>query len=211
MKVKDLVFECSDDSLTGKVLSHVKLPPTLKKPQYLESLTMSEILEALHKSADYVDEDQFDGPPGMSDTYYKVYAKRKLDFRKKLSQQIEDLIYREFLMSLTDEELLKKHFAQYSRRGQKFSADWLYEYFNTKSCYVDLNLEYSNKTDSGNFSCGDEAEHIYSQPLGRRSIYWALTSSGGPSGPYLNVDEAIESIGYSPAILKRRKGWREYH
>jgi hypothetical protein len=210
MNAKDLVFECSDDFLRVEVLSRVTLPPKLRKEQYLEELTHGEILEALHEAADHVQEEQFDGPPGMSDGYYKVYAKRRPEFRKKLSRQIADLIYREFLMPLTQEELLKKHFATYSRRGQKFSEDWAYDYFDTKP-YSKMDLEYSNETDSGNFACGDEAEYIYSQPLGRRSVYWAFTSSGGPSGPYLHVDEAIASLGYSPAKLKRRKGWKEYH
>lgn len=211
MKAKDLVFECSDDFLLGEVLSRVTLPPKLKKAQYLEELTKSEILDSLHEAADFVLEDNFDGPPGLSDTYYKVYAKRRMEFRKKLSHQIADLIYREFLMPLTQEELLRQHFATYSRRGQKFSEDWTYDYFDSKSSFNDLDLEYSNKTDSGNFACGDEAEYIYSQPLGRRSVFWALTSSGGPSGPYIHVDEAIESLGYSPPKLKRRKGWKEHH
>ncbi len=111
---------------------------------------------------------------------------------------------------MTDEELLEQHFKAYRRKGQSYSEDWVSDYFNRRP-YSGMDIEYSNETDSGNFSCGDEAEIIYSQPVGNLTIYWVQTSTGGPSGPFRVINEAIEALGYSPRTLKRRKGWKTYH
>ena len=105
--------------------------------------------------------------------------------------------------------ILKRHFEIYGEEKDKFSDDWALNYFERSGVEDDMNLEYRNETDSGNFSCGDEAELIYSQMIDDLKIYWIQTSSGGASGPFLKANEAIEALGYSPRVLKRRKGWRE--
>ena len=113
---------------------------------------------------------------------------------------------------MTDEELIKQHFKDYHKKGYVFSENWARDYFDRHPTpSMEMDTEYSNETDSGNFSCGDEAERIYSQPVGALTIYWVQTSTGGASGPYRVINEAIEALGYSPRTLKRRNGWKKYH
>lgn len=110
-------------------------------------------------------------------------------------------------MESNRENLLRRHFEIYRNKKDVFSGDWVIDYFDRRGATAEMDLEYSNETDSGNYSCGEEAEMIYSQMIDAQRIYWILTSTGGPRGPFLTADEAIEALGYYPRNLKRRKGW----
>ena len=110
-------------------------------------------------------------------------------------------------MESNTEILVKRHFEIYRNKKDVLSGDWVIDYFDRRGATAQMDLEYSNETDSGNYSCGDDAEMIYSQMIDEQKIYWIKTSTGGPSGPFLTADEAIKALGYYPRNLKRRKGW----
>lgn len=110
-------------------------------------------------------------------------------------------------MESNPEILVRRHFVIYRNKKDVFSGNWVIDYFDRGDATAEMDLEYSNETDSGSYSCGDEAEMIYSQMIDAQRIYWILTSTGGPSGPFLTANEAIEALGYYPRNLKRRKGW----
>ena len=84
------ILEFEEDSLVGEVCYFADLPDKYYDGdyEYIENLNHYEARDALEETADYVDEDVFDGPSGMSGSYYKVYAQDSEDFKKKLTAQL---------------------------------------------------------------------------------------------------------------------------
>jgi hypothetical protein len=210
MNAKNLVFECPRNLLLEKLKSQVKLSKKIKSYPLEDFINADEVIELIDNSLAKIKEVAPNDSEESSEIFYKVYAKRKRAFRKNLSYRVEELLYKKLNIPVDDEDLLRWHFIEYSRPIDKFSEDWFCDYFDRKSSLWNLETKFSNVTDSGNFACGDEAEYIYSQPLGQRIIYWAMNSSGGHYGPFLDVDEAISALGYTPATLKRRRSWKKY-
>jgi len=83
------VLEFEEDFLRGELFSFAEIPEKWQEGDYIAELDHYEILDALNESADYVDEEVFeDGMPGMSGTYYKVYAADVQAFRSKLTNRL---------------------------------------------------------------------------------------------------------------------------
>ena len=99
-----------------------------------------------------------------------------------------------------EESLLKRHHELFAEDEEPFNEDWAIDYFEKYS--DELDIEHSGETDSGNSSSGDDAEYIYSQRAGDEIFYWIATSTGGPQGPYSNVDDAISALGYDPKAFE---------
>ncbi len=210
MNAKHLVFECPRNLLLEKLKSQVKLSKKLKNCLLEDFINADKVIELVDNSLAKIVELTPNDSEEPSEIFYKVYAKRKRKFRRNLSYGVEELLYEKLNIPVDKEDLLRWHFIEYSCPSDKFSEDWFCDYFNKRSSFWDLETKFSNVTDSGNFACGDEAEYIYSQPLGQRMIYWAMNSTGGHYGPFLNVDEAISELGYTPAKLKRLRSWKKY-
>ena len=82
------ILEFEQDTLLGSVCSLADIPDKYYDDDYIENLDYYEVRDALEETADYVDEDVFDGPPGMSGSYYKVYAQDGENFKKKLTAKL---------------------------------------------------------------------------------------------------------------------------
>ncbi len=83
------VFEFEEDSLWGEVFGFADIPEFWRDGDYICELDRSDVLEALNKSADYVDEDVFDdGGFGTCGAYYKVYTNDVEAFRMKLTSEL---------------------------------------------------------------------------------------------------------------------------
>ena len=92
--------------------------------------------------------------------------------------------------------LLRRHHELFAEDGEPFGEDWAMEYFEK---YLDrLDIEHCGETGAGNSSSGDEREIIYSQRDGAEIFYWVATSTGGPQGPFADLDDAISALGYDP-------------
>jgi hypothetical protein len=77
------VFEFEEDSLYGEVFGFADIPESWRDGDFISELNRSDVLVALNKSADYVDEDVFDdGGFGTCGAYYKVYANDVNAFKK---------------------------------------------------------------------------------------------------------------------------------
>lgn len=85
MPKEKLIFECSEDFIVGEIFSHADIPSEIEDEHDPAALDQTSILEVLENAADYVDDIAFDGGPGMSDSYFKVYALDEVEFRKKLT------------------------------------------------------------------------------------------------------------------------------
>ena len=97
MKKKLPVLEFEEDFLRGELFSFAEIPDGWHEGDYIAELNHGEILDALNESADFVDEDVFDGDmPGMSGAYYKVYATDVEAFRQKLTDRLLLLLESEF-------------------------------------------------------------------------------------------------------------------
>jgi len=99
-----------------------------------------------------------------------------------------------------EDTLLRRHHELFAEDNEPFTDDWAIDYFEKYSDYLDI--EHSGETGSGNFSSGDEAEYIYSQVMDDETIYWIVTSTGGPQGLFAKVDDAISAFGYKPKTFE---------
>ncbi|MDA9337468.1 hypothetical protein N9Q98_00015 [bacterium] len=97
------------------------------------------------------------------------------------------------------DSLLRRHHELFAEE-EPFTDDWAIDYFEKYSDRLDI--EHSGETDSGNFSSGDEVEYIYSQRHEDEVFYWIATSSGGPQGPFPEIDAAISALGYDPKTFE---------
>jgi hypothetical protein len=89
MNERDTVLEFEEDFLHLEPFSFAEIPDRWHEGDYIANLDGHEILNALYEAADYVDEEVFeDGPPGMSGTYYKVYAEDVESFRVELTKHL---------------------------------------------------------------------------------------------------------------------------
>ena len=77
------ILEFEEEQLTGAACSFADIPDKYYDDDSIAYLDHYEVRDALEESADYVDEDAFEGPPGMSGAHYKVYAQDS-DLLKKL-------------------------------------------------------------------------------------------------------------------------------
>ncbi|MDF1853582.1 MAG: hypothetical protein P1U85_22290 [Verrucomicrobiales bacterium] len=99
-----------------------------------------------------------------------------------------------------ENQLLRRHHELFAEDGEPFSEDWAIDYFEKYSDRLDI--EHSGETDSGNFASGDEAEYIYSQRHEDERFYWIVTSTGGPQGPFSELNAAISALGYDPKTFE---------
>ena len=88
MPVDKPILEFEEDHLAGEVCSFADIPDKYHDEDYVANLDHYEARDALEECADYVSDDVFDGPPGMSGSYYKVYAQDSEDFKKKLTTKL---------------------------------------------------------------------------------------------------------------------------
>ncbi len=93
MKEEEPILEFGEDFLRGKLFSFAEIPDYWHEGDFIPELDTYEILDALNDTADFVDEDVFeDGMPGMSGSYYKVYAANPEGFRGKLTIRLLQLL-----------------------------------------------------------------------------------------------------------------------
>ena len=85
-----MAFE--EEHLTGTVCSFANIPDQYYDDDSIACLDHYDVRDALNESADYVDEDIFEGPPAMSGAYFKVYAQSKEGFRQKITTRLLDLL-----------------------------------------------------------------------------------------------------------------------
>jgi hypothetical protein len=95
--------------------------------------------------------------------------------------------------------LLRRHHELFADENEPFTENWANDYFWKYKQRMDI--EYHGETDSNNPACGDEAEYIYSEDNGEK-FYWICTSTGGPKGPFTDIDEAISALGYDPKTFE---------
>jgi len=86
------VLTFSDDSLKAEVFGYADIPQKWHDGDYMSEVDHYAIVNAVYETASYVSEDEFDGPPGMSDNYYKVYADCESEFRTALSAMLLKLL-----------------------------------------------------------------------------------------------------------------------
>jgi len=86
------VLTFSDDSLKAEVFGYADIPQKWHDGDYMSEVDHYAIVNAVYETASYVSEDEFDGPPGMSDNYYKVYADCESEFRTALSAMLIKLL-----------------------------------------------------------------------------------------------------------------------
>ena len=93
MAGEEPLLEFEEEALTGEACFFADLPDKWHEGDFFAELDHYKVLEALHESADYVNEDAFEeGGPGMSGAYYKVYAQDKEAFRRKLTARLLTLL-----------------------------------------------------------------------------------------------------------------------
>lgn len=93
---KKTILEFSDDDMRGKLFAFSDIPEKWHEGDFISELDHSDILDVLNETADQVDETMFEGGPGMSDNYYKVYATDKALFRSRLTKKLLELLERKF-------------------------------------------------------------------------------------------------------------------
>ena len=86
------VLTFSDDSLIAEVFGYADIPEKWWDGDYMSEVDHYAIVNAVYETASYVSEDEFDGPPGMSANYYKVYADCESEFRTALSAMLLKLL-----------------------------------------------------------------------------------------------------------------------
>lgn len=97
MKAERPVLEFEDDFLRRKVFNFADIPKAWHEGDFLAELDTYEILEALTESADFVEKDTFeDGMPGMSGTFYRVFAEDTERFRRELTTVLLKLLEHNF-------------------------------------------------------------------------------------------------------------------
>ena len=82
------ILEFEEEHLAVEVCYFADLPDKYYDDDYVANLDHYEARDALQECADYVSDDMFDGPPGMSGAYYKVYAQDSEGFKKKLTTKL---------------------------------------------------------------------------------------------------------------------------
>jgi hypothetical protein len=100
-------------------------------------------------------------------------------------------------MTENSKDFEKLFFEKYATEGDVQNCDWFEEFFEKAYGNGWINTDWSNETDSDNFSCGDDYEELLEFD-GELAAYWIRTSCGGLSGPFVDMDEAISALGYNP-------------
>ena len=80
-----IVLEFSTDNMRGAVFSYADIPAHWFEGDHIAGLDHNAIMDVIYESADLVTDEEFEGGPGMSDTYYQVHAKDEKAFRARLS------------------------------------------------------------------------------------------------------------------------------
>ncbi|MBP83272.1 MAG: hypothetical protein CMO61_05430 [Verrucomicrobiales bacterium] len=93
MPEENPILEFEEDSLRGKLFNFAEIPEKWHEGDYIAELDHYSILEALNESAEGVDVDVFeDGGPGISGSFYSVYATDVATFKLKLTQKLLGLL-----------------------------------------------------------------------------------------------------------------------
>jgi len=87
-----LVLEFSDDNIHGEVFGFASIPDRWWEGDDITEVDHLDIIVAVIDSSAHLEEDEFEGGPGMSDTYYKVYAHDKEKFRSELTAALLELL-----------------------------------------------------------------------------------------------------------------------
>lgn len=100
---------------------------------------------------------------------------------------------------MDSDDVLRLYFEAFAGKGDVLTDDWLLEHFEEEQ--DDLEEIFSSETCSDNPACGDESESIYERHSADHTFYFAVTSTGGVHGPFLDCDEAIRALGYDPEFF----------
>ena len=92
MTKEKLILEFSDDNMREELFSFADIPEKWFKEDFIVELDHYEILDALEDVASHVSDDEFEGGPGMSGHYYKVYAYDLNSFKKALTKKLMELL-----------------------------------------------------------------------------------------------------------------------
>lgn len=98
-----------------------------------------------------------------------------------------------------EEKNIKLLFERFSNEGDVLDDQWYEDLMNNPSSLGNVfDIDWSNTTDSGNYSSGDEHEAIYTLNKDGLNLCWSQTSSGGFQCPFDHYDDAIIALGYDP-------------
>lgn len=98
----------------------------------------------------------------------------------------------------TREKNIKLLFERFGDEGKVLDDEWYEDFMDNAESFGNFFIDWSNTTDSGNYSSGDEHEAIYTFNEEGLNLYWSRTSTGGFQGPFDNYDDAIIALGYDP-------------
>ena len=97
------------------------------------------------------------------------------------------------------EKNIKLLFERFGDEGEVLDEEWYEDFMdNARSLSNFFQIDWSNATDSGNYSSGDEHEAIYTLNEEGLNLFWSRTSTGGFQGPFDDYDDAIIALGYDP-------------
>ena len=96
MSKEKIVLEFATDSLRGELFSYADIPEKWHEGDFIAELDHNDLLTVLNETADHVEDTEFEGGPGMSDNYYKVYAIDEAAFRSKLTEKLLKLLKKKF-------------------------------------------------------------------------------------------------------------------
>jgi hypothetical protein len=105
---------------------------------------------------------------------------------------------------MTNDEFRTAFFERYREDGDTCDDEWFDAFFEQaleNGHPVDMDIEWENESDSGNFASGDESETLFSFTDSGFTCYWTQSTFSGSQGPFEKYDEAVLALGYDPAAF----------
>jgi hypothetical protein len=103
---------------------------------------------------------------------------------------------------MSNDDFRRIFFERYAEQDETLDEGWFEAFFEEafRSGHpAEMDIEWDNETDSGNFASGDESERIFSFSDEELVTYWTQSSFNGVQGPFEKYDEAVEALGYDSA------------
>ena len=92
MAKEKLILEFGDDNMKEVLFSFADIPEKWFDGDFIVELDHYAILDVVDDVASHVNDEEFEGGPGVSGHYYKVYAYDLNSFRKALTKRLMELL-----------------------------------------------------------------------------------------------------------------------